>query len=188
MTFQPPRLLPTEKSIDKTSSRWEMSWPSTTKKLSILPALSYKFQRVIRSVRWRLLCWMARGIWPQECCSPLISQTATAFFQTPISSWSQAQASQALAREAPHNRADYQALRELCHHPSWKVFCKDLRLSRAELHHKLEVETDLLEIARIQGQIKQLKKIEALPVQIERLDEASITGEEYAAAVNKNSR
>jgi hypothetical protein len=59
-----------------------------------------------------------------------------------------------------------------------------LLLSRASLVGKLETADDPLEIARLQGQAKQLRILEAMPREIEMLDKALLKAEELATLQN----
>jgi len=53
---------------------------------------------------------------------------------------------------------------------------------------KLETEDDPQEIARLQGQARQLKILAAMPEEIERLDAMIEKSEEYARIKDNNSR
>ncbi len=66
------------------------------------------------------------------------------------------------------------------------MYLRTLRLSRAALLAKLEKEDDLVEIAFTQGELKQLRIVELLPAEIERLDKLLMEGEEFHAMKEKN--
>jgi hypothetical protein len=61
-----------------------------------------------------------------------------------------------------------------------------LRLSRADLLAKLETLDDPLDIARLQGQAKQLRILEMMPQDIERLDKAILKVEELSTLRNNS--
>jgi hypothetical protein len=66
------------------------------------------------------------------------------------------------------------------------VYCNALRLSRADLLAKLETLDDPLDIARLQGQAKQLRILEMMPQDIERLDKAILKVEELSTLRNNS--
>jgi hypothetical protein len=68
------------------------------------------------------------------------------------------------------------------------VYLKTLRLARLEAVRKLETDDDPMEIARAQGRIEQLRRIDMLELEIEKLDEMLIRGEEYALMKDLNSK
>lgn len=122
---------------------------------------------------------MGRTIWSHGCSSPSISATAIALTRT-LGKPSNLQQDLEL-NPVVMGREDVAGLRELFSHPRWKLYLKTCRRSAQALVNKLKKEEDVIEIARIQGGLEQLRIIEFLEEDIENLDKLLIRGEEWLA-------
>src|SRR5919109_2402076 len=167
-----------EKLIGRISCLWPIPWRPTTGRSGRLLRPWRAFHRSIRRGRFYLWCWMGRGIWRSGCYSLSTLATEREFSRIYERLW----------EEQPLDRGDCRELRALFSHPSYKAYCRVLRVSRVEVLRKLESQDDFSEVLRLQGRLKEISILERLPAEIEALEEALVSSDRYLRMEDNSAR